>query len=97
MPLAGDDKSVARRQHGNGGLDGFRPVGDLDGVGRRGEYFRARPAGGSMLLEELEERLLPELPVIRDTSQWDEALDSALGPALKRAWEEERGVGVSDQ
>ena len=53
-----------------------------------GDYFHARPAvAGS--LEELEERLLPELPVIRDTRQWDEALDSLLGPALKRAWEEE--------
>ena len=53
-----------------------------------GEYFRAHPAAAGSL-ETLEERLLPELPVIRDTSQWNEALDSALGPALKRAWEEE--------
>ena len=53
-----------------------------------GVYFHAHPAAAGSL-DSLEERLLPELPVIRDPSQWDEALDSALGPALKRAWEEE--------
>jgi hypothetical protein len=51
-----------------------------------GEYFRAHapaaPAG-------LEPRILPELPVIRTSEHWQDALDSALGPALKRAWEEE--------
>ena len=53
-----------------------------------GDYFHARPAAaGDLSL--LEERLLPELPVIRDSGGWDEALVSALGPALKRAWEEE--------
>jgi len=56
-----------------------------------GDYFRARPAAAVAPpdVSLLEERLLPELPVIRDTREWDEALDSALGPALKRAWEEE--------
>jgi len=51
-----------------------------------GEYFRAHitsPNG------KLEERMLPELPVILNTAQWDEALASPLGPALKKAWEEE--------
>jgi len=56
-----------------------------------GEYFHARSVGDGVLLEKLEERLLPELPVIRDDNHWNEALDSALGPALKRAWEEEGG------
>ena len=51
-----------------------------------GEYFRAHapeaPAG-------LEPRVLPELPVIQTSDHWQQALDSPLGPALKRAWEEE--------
>lgn len=54
-----------------------------------GAYFRARPAAAAGLLEE---RTLPELPVIRTTSHWNEALASALGPALKRAWEDEGGL-----
>jgi len=56
-----------------------------------GDYFRARPAGDVGLLEDLEERLLPELPVIHNDNHWNEALDSLLGPTLKRAWEEEGG------
>lgn len=51
-----------------------------------GEYFRAH----SLLENGLPEtRLLPELPVIRNHDHWLEALDSPLGPALKKAWEEE--------
>ena len=53
-----------------------------------GVYFIAQPttavAPGNIGL--LEERLLPPLPVIRETRQWDEAIDSLLGPALKREW-----------
>ena len=49
-----------------------------------GEYFRARSAA-----DELPGRMLPELPVIRTGEHWQQALESALGPALKRAWEEE--------
>jgi hypothetical protein len=51
-----------------------------------GEYFRAWS-----LLEsgKPEERLLPELPVIRDGGHWRQALDGPLGPALKKAWDEE--------
>jgi hypothetical protein len=36
-----------------------------------------------------ETRPLPPLPVIRNDPQWQAALDSPLGPALKRAWEQE--------
>lgn len=39
--------------------------------------------------EEIETRYLPELPVIRHETHWLEALQSPLGPSLKRAWEEE--------
>jgi glycosyltransferase A (GT-A) superfamily protein (DUF2064 family) len=51
-----------------------------------GEYFHARAASAR---EPLETNLLPELPVIHADAHWREALDSPLGPALKRAWEEE--------
>lgn len=50
-----------------------------------GEYFRARAAKAGKLIE----RSLPELPVIREHGHWLEALESPLGPALKKAWEEE--------
>lgn len=51
-----------------------------------GEYFHA---SGSEYPEGLPPRILPELPVIRTSEHWTSALDSALGPALKRAWEDE--------
>jgi hypothetical protein len=51
-----------------------------------GEYFRAHPVAPQELLEE---RTLPELPVIRNESHWQQALESPLGPALKKAWEDE--------
>lgn len=51
-----------------------------------GEYFHAHSIAP---IGPLEDRLLPELPVIRNSAQWDEALASPLGPALKKAWEEE--------
>ena len=51
-----------------------------------GEYFRAHPVISN---HPLEERTLPELPVIRNDSHWRQALDSPLGPSLKKAWEEE--------
>lgn len=38
---------------------------------------------------DLTPRILPPLPIIQTSEHWDQALDSALGPALKRAWEEE--------
>ncbi|MEO8613497.1 MAG: hypothetical protein ABI600_00025 [Luteolibacter sp.] len=51
-----------------------------------GEYFRAhaseKPANP-------ETRILPALPIIQTHDHWQEALASPLGPALKRAWEEE--------
>ncbi len=37
----------------------------------------------------LQPRILPELPIIRNNGDWEAALASPLGPALKRAWEEE--------
>lgn len=51
-----------------------------------GEYFRA---DAIETLTTLEPRILPELPIIRTHQDWQEALDSTLGAALKRAWEEE--------
>jgi hypothetical protein len=51
-----------------------------------GDYFHARPVDAVGLLDH---RLLPELPVIRNHHHWRLALDSPLGAALKRAWEEE--------
>lgn len=51
-----------------------------------GEYFRAHAIGNA---GNLETRILPELPIIHTSDHWQEAIDSPLGPALKRAWEEE--------
>ncbi len=51
-----------------------------------GEYFMAlataAPPG-------LPPRILPELPVIHTCADWERTLDSILGPALKKAWEQE--------
>lgn len=51
-----------------------------------GEYFRAHAAGAP---NDLPPRILPELPIIQTSHHWTQALDSPLGAALKRAWEEE--------
>ena len=51
-----------------------------------GEYFKAHAVGASA---DLPPRILPELPIIRTSEHWQQTLDSILGPALKRAWEEE--------
>lgn len=51
-----------------------------------GEYFRADHPEAP---EDLPPRILPALPIIQTSDHWHQALDSALGPALKRAWEEE--------
>lgn len=50
-----------------------------------GEYLRATTEEflGS------EPRILPELPIIRTGNDWIEALDSPIGAALKKAWEDE--------
>lgn len=60
---------------------GHRVVGHATGGG---EYFRAAAADSG----ETETRMLPELPVIRSGGDWNEALASPLGAALKKAWEE---------
>ncbi len=52
-----------------------------------GEYFRAYSATAPMGNET---KVLPALPIIRSSRHWDDALASPLGPALKRAWEEEK-------
>lgn len=54
----------------------------LDG----GEYFRAHSPENQ---EFREARVLPELPIIRNNHDWNQALDGPLGAALKRAWDEE--------
>lgn len=51
-----------------------------------GEYFRAH---AGEISEHLPARILPELPIVQTSHHWSQTLDSALGPALKRAWEEE--------
>ncbi len=51
-----------------------------------GQYFHALSIKKP---ERSEKRILPELPIIRTSDHWNQALDSPLGPALKRAWEEE--------
>jgi hypothetical protein len=51
-----------------------------------GEYFRAH---SPVCAAELPPRILPELPIIRTTGHWLLLLDSILGPALKKAWEDE--------
>ena len=51
-----------------------------------GEYFHAHAAEAPA---NLTPRILPELPIIQTSDHWHQALDSALGAALKRAWEEE--------
>jgi hypothetical protein len=53
-----------------------------------GEYFHAHSREQA---SDLPPRILPELPVIRTSDHWQETIDSALGPALKRAWVEEGG------
>ncbi len=53
-----------------------------------GEYFRCEAPHAA---PDLPPRVLPELPVMRTSDHWQEAIDSALGPALKRAWKEEGG------
>lgn len=51
-----------------------------------GEYFRTTCPAAT---PHLPPRVLPELPVVRTAGHWQEALDSALGAALKKAWEAE--------
>jgi hypothetical protein len=50
-------------------------------------YFEAYASGGPA---DLPTRILPELPVIRTSADWDRAMASALGASLKKAWEEEK-------
>ncbi|RYD23461.1 MAG: hypothetical protein EOP88_04120 [Verrucomicrobiaceae bacterium] len=52
-----------------------------------GIYFEAFATDGP---DELPTRILPELPVIRTSGDWDQAMASALGASLKKAWEEEK-------
>ncbi len=67
-----------------------RSVSRVIGPGlHAGEYFRAEPA---IARHDLPERILPPLPVIRDDSDWHNALESAIGRKLKSAWEEETGL-----
>ncbi len=51
-----------------------------------GEYFRAHSPSA---IVPIDVRMLPALPVIQSSTHWEDAIDSAIGPALKRAWEEE--------
>lgn len=51
-----------------------------------GHYFTAHCP---LIQLDLPARVLPELPIIQNGDDWHQALNSPLGPALKRAWEEE--------
>ena len=51
-----------------------------------GEYFRAH---SREISSDNTPRMLPELPIIQTIAAWEDALEGPLGPALKRAWEEE--------
>ena len=51
-----------------------------------GEYFHAHAPDAPA---DLTPRILPELPIIQTSDHWQQTLDSILGPALKRAMEEE--------
>lgn len=51
-----------------------------------GQCFQAAAGGFTRALKQ---QILPPLPIIRNDSHWKQALDSPIGPALKRAWEEE--------
>jgi hypothetical protein len=63
-----------------------RTIGQVTGQARDGgTYFHAMASSP----DGLELRILPELPVIRTGADWDEALESPLGAALKKAWESE--------
>lgn len=62
-----------------------RTAGEVIGPATNGgEYFTAHAVDGP---EDLPPRILPELPVILTSEDWSLALDSILGPALKKAWE----------
>lgn len=64
-----------------------RTTGQVIGPGADGgEYFRAHTVHAA---NGFPPRILPELPIIRSSDDWTQALESAIGPALKRAWEEE--------
>lgn len=64
-----------------------RSVGEVTGPTTAGETclhaVPREPSSG------LPPRVLPPLPVIRTDDDWKSALDSALGAALKKTWEEE--------
>ena len=53
-----------------------------------GEYLRAHTREPA---DNLPPRMLPELPIIQSSAHWHDAINSALGPALKKAWIEEGG------
>ncbi len=58
-----------------------------------GDYFRAESA---LSRDELPERILPRLPVIRSDEDWQQALESAIGSKLRKAWEQETGRPFPD-
>ncbi|MGD7652673.1 MAG: hypothetical protein ACQCXQ_05620 [Verrucomicrobiales bacterium] len=62
---------------------GHRVTGPSDDGGH---CFNAEPTDAA---SPLETRALPPLPVVKTAGQWDQALKSPLGPALKKAWKEE--------
>ncbi len=66
-----------------------RTTGQVIGPATNGsEYLRAHtrePAAN------LPPRILPALPIIQSSEHWHDAINSALGPALKKAWIEEGG------
>lgn len=69
------------------GAEVSRVTGPIIGGGR---YFSAVAAGVAGVADGgAVERMLPALPVIRCHAEWELALAGPLGPALKRAWDDE--------
>lgn len=62
-----------------------RTIGEITGPATCGDRYFHAPAADPALPP----RILPELEILRTDPQWHQALDTPLGPALKRAWEEE--------
>jgi hypothetical protein len=64
-----------------------RTTGQVTGpTAEGGVYFQAQAA---LAPADLPPRILPVLPIIQTSEQWEEALAGLLGPALKKAWEAE--------
>ncbi|RYD25360.1 MAG: hypothetical protein EOP87_24560 [Verrucomicrobiaceae bacterium] len=65
------------------GRTATRVIGPATGGGT---YFEARAVGSPEIDPP---RILPELPIIRTSEDWQSAMNGPLGATLKKAWEQE--------